>query len=131
MGPKEYRWGTGRRKKAIARVRLRSGSGKLLINGRQFEQYFPDPRDQKSVQAPLVAAGSVGRYDIWANVNGGGSTGQAGAVLLGIARALIRIDPDCYTKLKDGGYLTRDSRIKERKKYGQRGARRSFQFSKR
>lgn len=131
LGEKEYIWGLGRRKKSIARVRIRPGSGKILINKREVDKYFTNPRDQKDVRSPLVATDNAERYDVWANVYGGGSTGQAGAVVLGIARALAKADSDTYGTLKGKGYLTRDSRIKERKKYGQRGARRGFQFSKR
>ena len=131
LGPKEYIWGLGRRKKSVARVRIRPGSGKILINKREVDKYFTNLRDQNAVRSPLVATENLERYDVWANVNGGGSTGQAGAVVLGIARALMKADTDTYSVLKGKGYLTRDSRIKERKKYGQRGARRSFQFSKR
>ncbi len=131
LGDKDYIWGTGRRKKSVARVRIRPGSGKILINKRELEKYFTNPRDQMDVRSPLVATDNGERYDVWANVYGGGSTGQAGAVVLGIARALAKADSDTYGALKGKGYLTRDSRIKERKKYGQRGARRSFQFSKR
>lgn len=131
LGPKEFCWGTGRRKKAVARVRLRPGSGKILINDRPVDEYFVNPRDQKDVRSPLAAAGSLERYDVWVNVGGGGSTGQAGAVLLGLARALCQADPACVGLMKDNDFLTRDSRIKERKKYGHAAARRSFQFSKR
>ena len=131
LGDKEYIWGLGRRKKSVARVRIRPGSGKILINKREVDKYFTNPRDQIDVRSPLVATDNLERYDVWANVQGGGSTGQAGAVVLGIARALMKADSDTYSTLKGKGYLTRDSRIKERKKYGQRGARRGFQFSKR
>jgi len=129
--PGGYFYGTGRRKKAVARVRLRSGSGKIRINGRDMEQYFVEDRDRKAIQAPLEATQTLGRYDVYVNVGGGGFTGQAGAVVLGLARALKSMDPSLEPILRNGGYLTRDSRMKERKKYGLRGARRSFQFSKR
>ncbi|MCK5114762.1 MAG: 30S ribosomal protein S9 [Phycisphaerae bacterium] len=131
LGPKEFCWGTGRRKSSVARVRIRPGSGKFLINKREFDNYFPGLRDQNDIQRPLSATDSLGKYDIWVNVIGGGTTGQAGAVLLGLARALIVADPSSFQNLRDGGFLTRDSRAVERKKYGKRGARRSFQFSKR
>ena len=131
LGDKEYIWGLGRRKKSVARVRIRPGSGKILINKRDVDKYFTNLRDQKDVRSPLVATDNLERFDVWVNVYGGGSTGQAGAVVLGIARALMKADSDTYGTLKGKGYLTRDSRIKERKKYGQRGARRGFQFSKR
>lgn len=128
---KEYCWGTGRRKTAIARVRIRSGSGKITINGREVDDYFPSPRDRNDVRAPLVETENNDKYDVWVNVKGGGPSGQAGAVRLGLARALCQADSDCFTKLRASGFLTRDSRKVERKKYGLRGARRSFQFSKR
>jgi len=131
LGPKEYCWGTGRRKTAIARVRLRPGSGKITVNGREMENYFSLPQDQYAVKAPLEATNSLATYDVWVDVYGGGTTGQSGAVKLGVARALVQADPELFTKLRDKGYLTRDSRMKERKKYGQRGARRRYQFSKR
>lgn len=126
-----YIWGTGRRKRAVARVRIRPGSGNILINKRQVAEFFPAERDQSSVVAPLQAVNMLSSWDIWVNVGGGGTTGQAGAVELGLARALSRAMPELERDLRDGGLLTRDSRMKERKKYGQRGARRRFQFSKR
>ena len=131
LGPKEYCWGTGRRKSSVARVRIRPGSGNFTINKREITNYFPSLRDQKNIQKPLAATDSLGKYDVWVNIKGGGTTGQAGAVLLGLARALYIADPSCFQSLRDGGFLTRDSRAVERKKYGKRGARRSFQFSKR
>ncbi|MBU0754352.1 MAG: 30S ribosomal protein S9 [Planctomycetes bacterium] len=131
MAGKEYTWGTGRRKTAVARIRICEGSGNIVVNQRKYDEYFPLLSDQINVLAPLKATETLERYDIYANVRGGGGTGQSGAVLLGIARALIRNDATLESTLRDGGYTTRDSRIKERKKYGQRGARRSFQFSKR
>ncbi len=131
LGPKEYCWGTGRRKAAVARVRLRPGSGKISVNGRELDNYFPNLRDRNDVRAPLEATDSGSRFDIWINVAGGGLTGQAGACVLGIARALIQADPTTFATVRERGFLTRDSRQVERKKYGQRGARRSFQFSKR
>ncbi len=126
-----YFWGTGRRKSAVARVRIRPGSGEFIVNGRQCEEYFTRERDQAAVRAPLTATKTLGQYDIYVNVKGGGPTGQAGAVLLGIARALCKAQTDLEETLRDGGYLTRDSRMVERKKYGRRGARRGCQFSKR
>ena len=131
LGPKEYCWGTGRRKSSVARVRIRPGSGNFLINKREITNYFPSLRDQNDIQKPLAATDSLGKYDVWVNIKGGGTTGQAGAVVLGLARALSVADPGCFQNLRDGGFLTRDSRAVERKKYGKRGARRSFQFSKR
>jgi len=127
----QYFWGTGRRKSAVARVRMRPGSGMFQINKRECEEYFTRERDQAAVRAPLTATKSMGKYDIFVNVKGGGPTGQAGAVLLGIARALRRAEGEFEEVLREGGYLTRDSRMVERKKYGRRGARRGCQFSKR
>jgi len=131
LGPKEFCWGTGRRKKSVARVRIRPGDGKILVNDRELDAYFVRVQDRKDVCAPLVATDSMGRYDVFIKLHGGGMTGQAGAAMLGVARALIGADPETFPRLRDGGYLTRDSRIVERKKYGKRKARRSFQFSKR
>jgi len=124
-------WGTGRRKKSIARVRLKPGDGKLLINGRDVNDYFKSVQEREAVQNILKALKAEKTFDIYANVDGGGTNGQAGAVVLGIARAMKLYDPNMLQTLRDGGFLTRDSRMKERKKYGQRGARRRFQFSKR
>lgn len=126
-----YYWGTGRRKCAVARVRVRPGDGKFLINGREIDGYFGEDRDRRDVVAPLQATKALGKFDVFVNVKGGGPSGQAGAVLLGVARALRQADATLEQALRDGGYLTRDSRMVERKKYGQRGARRRFQFSKR
>lgn len=126
-----YYWGTGRRKTAVARVRIREGTGKIVINDREMENYFPDVLLQRPVKAPLQAADLVGKIDCFANVQGGGISGQAGAVCLGLARALVEMRPDLETTLRDHGYLTRDSRMVERKKYGHKKARKSFQFSKR
>jgi small subunit ribosomal protein S9 len=123
--------GTGRRKTSVARVRIQDGSGKLTINGRDLAEYFTLERDQNMILAPLKATGSDGKVDIWVRVNGGGSTGQTGAVVLGIARALQAKDPELHHTLSVDGYLTRDSRMVERKKYGYKKARKSFQFSKR
>jgi small subunit ribosomal protein S9 len=127
----DYTWGTGRRKSAIARVRIRLGQGKLSINKRELKDYFTQERDRKAVLAPLKAVEAENSFDVFANVKGGGPSGQAGAVVLGIARALKKYDENYIQALRSGGYLTRDPRMKERKKYGQRGARRRFQFSKR
>ena len=123
--------GTGRRKTSVARVRIREGSGGLTVNGRTTEDYFKVERDRNNVEAPLVATGMNGKVDVWVRVDGGGTTGQAGAVMLGIARALQTINPDLHAALSDGGFLTRDDRMVERKKYGYKKARKSFQFSKR
>ena len=130
-GPKDFTWGTGRRKTAVARVRIRPGNGAMMVNGRPFENYFTIERHRADINAPLEATGATGRSDVFANINGGGPTGQAGAMRLGIARALRTVEPALEEALRDGGYLTRDSRMVERKKYGQRKARRRFQFSKR
>jgi small subunit ribosomal protein S9 len=126
-----FYWGTGRRKTSVARVRLRPGDGKFTINDREVDKYFSEPRDRKDVRAPLVATGTLGKFDVFVNVDGGGVSGQAGAVLLGVARALCEADQTLEHALREGNYLTRDSRMVERKKYGQSGARRRFQFSKR
>lgn len=123
--------GTGRRKTSIARVRLASGSGKFTVNGRPFENYFPTETLRMVVNQPLVVTSLTGKFDIRVNVNGGGPNGQAGAVRHGIARALIESDAALRPTLKSEGLLTRDSREKERKKYGQPGARKRFQYSKR
>ncbi|MEI8380720.1 MAG: 30S ribosomal protein S9 [Planctomycetota bacterium] len=123
--------GTGRRKTAVARVRLKAGNGAFTVNGRPFEEFFCIERDRMLIQAPLKTAEKLGQLDVWVRVNGGGTTGQAGAIVLGIARALEAINPNLHAALAEGGYLTRDSRMVERKKYGHKKARRSFQFSKR
>lgn len=123
--------GTGRRKTAVARVRMASGSGKITVNGRAFETYFPTEMLRMVVQQPLVTTDNVTKYDVRINVEGGGPAGQAGAVRHGIARALLEIDTTLRAPLKAAGFLTRDPRMRERKKYGQPGARKRFQFSKR
>jgi small subunit ribosomal protein S9 len=128
---KHYFWGTGRRKRSVARVRIRAGEGKIEINKKPLEKYFAEDKDRIDVVAPLKATETFGKVDIFVNVKGGGYTGQAGAIVLGIARALKVANPEYDNVLRAGGYLTRDSRMVERKKYGRRGARRSFQFSKR
>ncbi|MCI9504628.1 MAG: 30S ribosomal protein S9 [Clostridia bacterium] len=125
-------WGTGRRKKAIARVRLLpAGSGAIVINDRALEDYFPQGTLQYIVKQPLNEVGADGKYDVKVNVMGGGLTGQAGAIRLGIARALLQSEPESRPALKKAGFLTRDPRAKERKKYGLKKARRAPQFSKR
>lgn len=129
--PSDYAWGTGRRKTSVARVRIRAGSGNVLINGRPFEDFFPVLQRRVDVLAPIEACGAKARFDILAKVSGGGPTGQAGACRLGLARALRKAEPELFEALREGGFLTRDSRMVERKKYGQRKARRRFQFSKR
>ena len=123
--------GTGRRKTSVARVRISAGSGKILVNGRAFEVYFPLESQRMAVQQPFVTTATSGKYDVSINVVGGGPVGQAGAVRHGIARALIEADAALRPLLKADGLLTRDPRMKERKKYGQPGARKRFQFSKR
>jgi len=131
LAGKEFTWGTGRRKTAVARVRICEGSGNIVVNGKKYDEYFTVIQDQMQVTAPFKAGEVLDKYDMYANVKGGGRTGQSGAVLLGVARALIKCDVTLEPVLRDGGYLTRDSRIVERKKYGLAGARKSFQFSKR
>ena len=123
--------GTGRRKTAVARVFVRDGSGKIVANGKDVKDYFDSLEQLQVVRQPLLVTSNDGKYDILINVTGGGMNGQAAACLHGISRALVQIDPDARTALKANGYLTRDSRMVERKKYGQKGARRRFQFSKR
>ena len=127
----KFIFGTGRRKKAVARVRIRPGSGTFLVNDRDVNTFFTEVEDRNSAYAPLQAANMVKSWDIYVRANGGGITGQAGAVMLGLARALIRAVPEVEAALRDRGLLTRDARMKERKKYGQKGARKRFQFSKR
>lgn len=125
-------WGTGRRKKAIARVRLiPAGTGTIVINDRTFEDYFPQGTLQYIVKQPLALLEAEGKYDVFVNVIGGGYTGQAGAIRLGIARALLEAEENSRPALKKAGFLTRDPRAKERKKYGLKKARRAPQFSKR
>jgi small subunit ribosomal protein S9 len=123
--------GTGRRKTAVARVRLASGTGKIVVNGRPFETYFPVESMRMAAAQPLVATGMSDKYDAKITVNGGGLNGQAGAVRLGIARALLEVDANLRSALRAEGLLTRDPRMRERKKYGQPGARKRFQYSKR
>ncbi|MBA9029380.1 30S ribosomal protein S9 [Peribacillus loiseleuriae] len=124
-------YGTGRRKSSVARVRLVPGEGRVVINGREINEYIPFAALREVVNQPLVATETTGTYDILVNVNGGGYTGQAGAIRHGIARALLQVDPEFRPALKSAGLLTRDPRMKERKKYGLKGARRAPQFSKR
>ncbi|BCR35387.1 30S ribosomal protein S9 [Mariniplasma anaerobium] len=124
-------FGTGRRKSSVARVILSNGKGEFLINDRPFEEYIPSAATRLDVTQPLVLTESEGKYDISVNVNGGGLTGQAGAIRLGITRALLEINPDLRKILKPAGMITRDSRSKERKKYGLKKARKASQFSKR
>jgi small subunit ribosomal protein S9 len=121
----------GRRKTAVASVRLRPGAGKIDVNGRPFEQYFPLELQRKTIMAPLEQMGATAQHDLIIRVKGGGLEGQAIAIRLGIARALVANDENCRQEFKSQGFLTRDSRKKERKKYGRAGARKRFQFSKR
>lgn len=123
--------GTGRRKTAVARVRIKSGSGSLTINGVSLDEYFRVERDRQMVEAPLKATETFGNVDVWVRVNGGGTTGQTGAIVLGIARALEAYNSQFHETLSAGRFLTRDSRMVERKKFGYKKARKSFQFSKR
>jgi len=124
-------WGVGRRKSAVARVRIAPGSGKIEVNGRTLNDYFTNERDRKAIFGPLEVTNTGGKMDIFVNATGGGPTGQAGAIVMGLGRALAKYDQSLEGSLRNGRFLTRDSRMKERKKYGQRGACRRFQFSKR
>ena len=126
-----YWWGTGRRKTSVARVRIRPGSGKFLVNKRELDDYFHRDQDRKAALAALKLVQAEKSFDVFVNVRGGGITGQAGATLLGVARALRTYDENYIGALRDNGLLTRDPRMVERKKPGQAGARRRFQFSKR
>lgn len=126
-----YIWGVGRRKSAVARVRIAPGSGKIEVNGRTINDYFSFERDRKSIFGPLEVTSTGGKMDIFVNATGGGPSGQTGAIVMGLGRALAKYDKTLEVPLRNAGFLTRDSRMKERKKYGQRGARRRFQFSKR
>jgi small subunit ribosomal protein S9 len=131
MAVVEKFYGTGRRKRSIARVWLKPGSGRVLVNRRAFEDYFPRETLRMIIAQPLEVTNTGGQFDVVANVAGGGPTGQAGAVRHGIARALVHFDANLRTTLKKAGLLTRDPRMRERKKYGQPGARQKFQYSKR
>ena len=124
-------WGTGRRKEAVARVRLIPGDGRIVINGRPFEEYFPVIAYRAEVEKPLKVTGTLGKFDVLVRVGGGGISGQAGAVRHGIARALLKVDEAYRKPLKQAGLLTRDPRVKERRKYGLKKARKAPQFSKR
>lgn len=123
--------GTGRRKTAVARVRIKNGSGVFTVNGRPVEEFFRIEKDRANVLSPLRAADKLGQVDVAVRVSGGGTTGQSGAVVLGIARALEALNPSLFPVLKEGGYFSRDSRMVERKHYGHKKSRRGFQFSKR
>ena len=123
--------GTGRRKTSVARVYIRDGSGKITINGKEIHQYFPQGEHALMVRQPLMVTAGENKFDIFINVYGGGANGQAGACRHGLSRALCQLDQENYASLRSKGYLTRDPRMVERKKYGKAGARRRFQFSKR
>jgi small subunit ribosomal protein S9 len=123
--------GTGRRKTSVARVYLRQGSGSIIVNGKKLDAYFGNKEHVYVVQQPLFAASADTTYDIMVNVNGGGHSGQAGAIRHGLSRALVGLDENLRSVMRANGFLTRDSRMVERKKYGQPGARKKFQFSKR
>src|SRR5438270_10426539 len=124
QGKQTFVWGTGRRKTAVARVRVAAGTGKILVNDRQLNDYFSSERDRKAIFGPLEVTNTGGKMDVLVNASGGGLTGQAGAIVMGLGRALAKYDTNFEGALRNGGFLTRDSRMKERKKYGQRGARR-------
>ena len=131
MAGKEYIWGLGRRKTSVARVRIAPGSGLVMINDRKIEEYFPVDRLQRMTRKPLEVTETAARFDVFVNVDGGGMTGQVGACMLGISRALAKAEPAVEAALRRHGLMTRDSRMVERKKYGLRKARRGCQFSKR
>jgi small subunit ribosomal protein S9 len=124
-------YATGKRKNAVARVWIKPGTGKIEVNGRELNDYFTNERDRKAIFGPLEVTNTGGKMDIFVNATGGGPTGQAGAIVMGLGRALAKYDQSLEAPLRGSRFLTRDSRMKERKKYGQRGARRRFQFSKR
>jgi len=124
-------YATGKRKTSIARVWMKPGTGEITINERTIDEYFGRPTSKMVVRQPLELTENIGKFDISVHVCGGGLSGQAGAIKHGITKALLEVDPELRGSLKKAGFITRDSRIKERKKYGKRGARRSFQFSKR
>ena len=128
---KTYTWGTGRRKTAVARVRIREGTGQFIVNGLDCKDYFPLEVEQMDVREPMKLTDMAGRIDVFVNVNGSGKLSQSGAVRLGLARALKEYRPDLEPKPRDAALLTRDARMVERKKYGHKKARKSFQFSKR
>ena len=128
---RQFIWTTGRRKTSVARVRVREGTGIFMVNDKDAKVFFVTPQELLDIRAPLVTAQVETKWDVFVNVNGGGPVGQAGAVRMGLARALCNADETLEAVLRPAGFLTRDSRMKERKKYGQRGARRRFQFSKR
>ena len=131
VGQKTYTWGTGRRKTAVARVRICPGDGLMQINKKDWKEYFTTPAQQIAARQPLVLTETEQRYDVFVNVKGGGPQGQADAVRHGLARALVKAEEQLEAALRAARFLTRDARVSERKKYGQRGARARFQFSKR
>lgn len=131
MAESDIIWGLGRRKSAVARVRIKAGTGQMFINKRPMNEYFCNQLERISVTKPFEVTELKDKFDIHANVDGGGTAAQADAVKLGIARALVKVSKELEPKLKEHDLLTRDPRMKERKKYGRRGARRGFQFSKR
>ena len=131
MTEEQIIWGTGRRKTSVARVRIKKGVGKITVNDKDLDVYFTIDRERGIVRSPLKTTKMQGDFDVLVNVRGGGLTGQAGAISLGIARALLKSNQALVESLRGGGFLTRDSRMKERKKYGQKGARKSFQWTKR
>ncbi len=126
-----YHWGTGRRKTAVARVRIKRGTGQIQVNGRDVNDYFNTERSRTMVHSPLRETKLLNKYDVYVNVRGGGPVSQAGAIIMGLSRAIIKAEHEMEPVLRSNGYLTRDSRMAERKKPGRAGARRSFQFSKR
>lgn len=130
-GKQTFVWGVGRRKSAVARVRVAPGNGRIEVNGRTLNDYFTFERDRKAIFGPLEVTNTGGKMDVLVNATGGGPSGQTGAIIMGLGRALLKYDASLEPSLRDAGFMTRDSRMKERKKYGQRGARRRFQFSKR
>ena len=129
--PELWSWGLGRRKTAIARVRIRSGTGQVVVNKKPLDVFFCTDRLRRRAVEPLKTAKLEGKVDVFANIKGGGTTGQAEAMLMGLARAILKYDESTMAVMRNSGHLTRDSRMVERKKYGKRGARASFQFSKR
>lgn len=126
-----YEWGTGRRKTSVARVRIRPGTGKVLVNGKDYTEYFKTLRYRNMILGPLRHIQVQSKYDVFATITGGGMTGQAGALMMGLGRALAKAEPEHAAALREQGYLSRDSRMVERKKAGRPGARKRFQFSKR
>jgi len=131
VGTRSFIWGTGRRKTAVARVRLCEGDGVMQINKKDWKEYFTTPATRIAARQALELTGTEKTYDIYVNVKGGGPQGQADAVRHGLSRALVKVQPDLESALRGARFMTRDARVKERKKYGQRGARARFQFSKR